>query len=1004
MPSVLNNGYDKKLGDAHGRPAVRWILEFTAFAFLIWLIFAIAGKLLPQIALKQLSELTNTKIEAKSIDFRYDGSVFINDLLVKPKQSAIYDNSILKAHTVRVHFRFRSLLTLSPKVSEIYVDDFTMRIQYNHDKGDWNFSGMKIQLPGGKFERIPLVWLEYGIIEYSKVIDNRIRVIASSPISAGFRPAEKIMGGYSFDISSSGRQNLSKSAIIGSWQKGKLVIAGRISSSDIPGFERQWTVKSLDAEMTREPNGFCQVMAKVKGFTSMHGESKNLFAFDTRTIADKAPFIDALQKFFKQYNPAGTIDIDLQAYGNPRHLNEAAIAGKVTCKEASICDSNFPYTIEHLTGEIEFTEKSAKLKNITAKHGKVGLIFDGWINDFGPDYKYRLEISSNNMLLDKELYNAINPREQRFWRDLSPTGIAATNYLRIRQGPANKKSTLTVQLIDVEGKYARFGYPLKNMTGKMVISDGNMIIDDVTSVWEKRKIIINGNINLRRAEKIIYDVTATAQDIPMDTILEEALPASQKEFYKQFESSGLFDMVIKVTNTETNDIFRAEVFPKNSFLKSKEFPLAISDVNGKLIFTPDIIDIEALSGCYKGGTVEISGKVWPRANLQKSDYCLSMRASKVNVSEDLSGVLPGAAGKLMQQLRPAGEVNISADFSTYGANGCNENQFVIECLNNSIDSNLLPYSLHSICGKIIFKNSAITINDIKAISTRIVRGSPFDSVLRLTGSMALSEANSPEKEIHVTGGDLNISGENIRFKKKSIAKMDSIISYDSDLGQWLSKYFTANFYDGKMIGKLQLAKSGKGGLDYLLETSVEGADLKKFLLDNDREQGPDEHYSTGSISGSLSMIGSLADDNIHLGRCRIKVNNMQVGKMSPLANLLFVLNLTEPSDYAFEQMTLDAYIQDNKMFLRQLDLSGKSVAFYGSGWLDLKTEEIKMSLMARGRRLGPANPSIWQSLTEGLTRAVVRVDIKGKLSEPEITTMPLPVIKETLEILGTPKN
>ena len=131
---------------------------------------------------------------------------------------------------------------------------------------------------------------------------------------------------------------------------------------------------------------------------------------------------------------------------------------------------------------------------------------------------------------------------------------------------------------------------------------------------------------------------------------------------------------------------------------------------------------------------------------------------------------------------------------------------------------------------------------------------------------------------------------------------------------------------------------------------------------------------------------------------------MQVGKMSPIANLLAVLNLTEPSDYAFDQMTVDAYIQDNKMFLRQLDLSGKSVAFYGSGWLDLKTDDIKMTLTARGRRLAPANPSIWQSLTEGLSRAVVRVEVKGKISDPQITTMPLPVIKETLEIFGTPKS
>jgi hypothetical protein len=85
-------------------------------------------------------------------------------------------------------------------------------------------------------------------------------------------------------------------------------------------------------------------------------------------------------------------------------------------------------------------------------------------------------------------------------------------------------------------------------------------------------------------------------------------------------------------------------------------------------------------------------------------------------------------------------------------------------------------------------------------------------------------------------------------------------------------------------------------------------------------------------------------------------------------------------------------------------LSGKSLAFYGSGRLDLKTDNINLTLTARGRRLATASPSFLQSLTEGLGRAVVRVEVKGKADEPQVTTKPLPVIKETLEILGTPRG
>ena len=1003
MPSDLKKS-GRKSG---GRRAARWFLEFVATSVLIWAVFVLGGRALPQIAIGQLSDLTNTKIDVESVEFRFDGSVFIKDLVVRPRNSVDYDNSILKADTVRVHFRLGSLLMLRPRVKEVFVDDFTLRIQYDSNNGDWNLSTMKIQFPGGGVGRLPLVWLEHGTVEYSKVVNGRVVVIASSPVSAGFRPAKKIVGGYSFDISSADRQDLSKSAIFGNWQPGRIIVGGRISSKDVPGFERPWMVRAIVAELVYEPNETCVLTAKINDFTCPPSESRNLFAFDTETVADKAPFVNAMQMFFRHYNPSGTIDIDLQASGNLKRLNEGKIEGKVTCKNVALCDRNFPYAVEHLTGQVELTEKSAKLDSIVGRHGAVEFVFNGWAKDFGPGYKYNLQIASGNMPLDKDLYDAINHEEQKFWSEFAPSGVVSTSYSRVRQSPTDERSVLTVQLLDVEGRYAGFGYPLKNTTGKIVVADNNMILSDVVSQWGGRRIIINGKAGFGRDVIPSYDIMVKGENIPLDATLEAALPAAQKEFYDQFETQGLVDATVNVVSAGRKDsaaTFTAEVFPKKSLLKAKALPILVSEVEGRVVFRPDKIDIEQLEGRYKGGTVALSGLVWPAGNQREPGYCLSMRAKKVELSDDLAAALPGSLGTMLGQLRPGGEVNLAADVSRNADGNCGPNQLVIECLGNTIDCNLLPYALHDISGRIELTQAHIVFENITARASHTIRGLPIESVMRMAGRVALSEANGTSEGMRVTAGDVNFSGENVRLKNKSLAKVDTILGYDSESGQWLSRYFVADFYDGKMIGKLQFHKSDKRGLDYLLEASVAGADLKKFLSDTDKEVRPDEHYSTGSINGSLNIIGSLVDDNIRLGRCRMKITDMQVGKRSPLANLLAVLNLTEPSDYAFDQMTVDAYIQDNKMFLRQLDLSGKSVAFYGSGWLDLKTDDIKMTLTARGRRLASANPSILQSLTEGLSRAVVRVEVKGKVSDPQITTMPLPVIEETLGILGTPKG
>ncbi len=155
------------------------------------------------------------------------------------------------------------------------------------------------------------------------------------------------------------------------------------------------------------------------------------------------------------------------------------------------------------------------------------------------------------------------------------------------------------------------------------------------------------------------------------------------------------------------------------------------------------------------------------------------------------------------------------------------------------------------------------------------------------------------------------------------------------------------------------------------------------------------------MDGSLSICGGNGDNYSRIGRCRLQISDMRVGKLSPLAKLLQVLRLTEPRDFVFDQMLVDSYVKQNKLFFEKFDLCGQNVAFNGSGWMDLKTRNVDLILTARGDRLATAEPSVFESLTEGLGQAVVRIEVVGDFYDPDVTTTTLPVIKETLGLLGT---
>ena len=103
MPSILNKR-GQEAGTEGQAGGGGWFLEFVLTGVLMWIVFATGRPGAAADCVEAdfgVNEHTNRR---KSVDFRFDGSVSIRDLVVRPHGEAEYDNSILKAETVRVRF------------------------------------------------------------------------------------------------------------------------------------------------------------------------------------------------------------------------------------------------------------------------------------------------------------------------------------------------------------------------------------------------------------------------------------------------------------------------------------------------------------------------------------------------------------------------------------------------------------------------------------------------------------------------------------------------------------------------------------------------------------------------------------------------------------------------------------------------------------------------------------------------------------------------------------
>jgi len=1075
----------------------RLLLAVVILAGVLWLVFLLVGRALCHISIGQIAELTNTRIQTESVVFRTDGSVSIEKLVISPYRKFCDDDSILKAEKVNARFSVGSILLLRPRLKEIDVNDFVFNAQYDLDKGRWNLSAMKIEPPKGSSGKMPLIRLKGGVFQYSKVSNGRTKVVAELPLDARFGLDEKTPDGYSFEITTAAMYHgLGQSSLSGHWKPGMVTFAGGIASTDVPALEMAWIIDVLAAEFKYEDNSDFSLKLTIKDMFSKHTIPLDKLASAGAPFLQKAGLFTTLQKFFNEYEPRGRIDIKLETSGNLNRLGESKMSGAVDCKNVAFRYSKFPYLIERLTGPISLTKNSVTLNNLSGRHKDVELFFNGWTRDFGPKWKYDIRITSNNMALDKDLYDAMGPENKKFWDAFSPTGFAAIDQRLIRTSPTDKKKNLTVELLGTDAVYENFPYPLKNLTGKLFFDSNGVKVSDVVSQVEKRKITLNGNVPTKKdTDKSKYHLTINVNNIELDSTLEKALSDRQRELYSQFSPAGLADGRIIVSGYKDNSgraDFIADLSFKQGLLKSSQFPQPISDITAEAVFTPDLINVRQLNGRYGQSAISLSGKIRPGPEEQQLGYQLSLDLQQTPLNDDLFALMPNSMERLVCELQPKGKVNLHAELDKIDPNKQLDYRLTVNCLGNSVTFEQFPYPLKDITGTLTITPQLIELQDIIAAPGDNVLAKTDASAIKLNGQITfadnvfstallhldandiyfdqqlgrvLPERVQPLYRRHMPGGLFNLDFESIKItnatdgekyidftgditlKKcrltlsgartewntvlqtkgsygtrrgfrncriatkhtkpstldvqgKSFTNFDAEISYDNRQRNWTTKKLVADCYGGRFAGKFEVKQPAGQPSEFLLEVGFNNVDLRQFLSDTPLKETPESGYTTGKMNGSLSTGAGFGRSSSRIGRFRLMISDMQVGELSPMAKLLLVLRPNEPADFAFDRMFVDSYIRQNELFVRNLDISGDSLAFKGSGSMDLQTRDINLILTARGKRLATADPSIFQALTEGLGQAVVRMEVTGSFYNPQVKTKTFPLFKDSLEVLG----
>jgi hypothetical protein len=528
--------------------------------------------------------------------------------------------------------------------------------------------------------------------------------------------------------------------------------------------------------------------------------------------------------------------------------------------------------------------------------------------------------------------------------------------LTSKNNPGPAKVTTNLSLRQASLKLDDFPLAVSDISASTVITENLIAIENFNGRYGRSPFSLTGRIwPGREAEQLHYRLSMTGEQAELDNDLLNLLPESLREVISELQPEGTINYAAELQRAAGADHhdYKVTIDCLGNSFSFEPLPYPPRNITGTLTI--------ATGGMGPGNTTA-SDNVGSRGR----ETTVKIIGRMAQAQDDLS-----------------------------------DGQFNLELANMKIIDPGTGEKHIEFAGTAEFKDCTL---DISPPVTEL------DAVLKIEGLYKIGEGFVDGKAV--------ISADSLRIRGKTVTGLSATLDYNPERKSWLARDLIAESYGGKTTGKFELRQLGDQVLEYTLELGFDDIDLRQFLSDTSQTKDADNVHTSGRMNGSLSILGHTgeaakanhgrpdAGGNAHarIGRCRLTISNMHVGKLSLLARLMSVLQLTEPGDCVFDRMLADSYIKDNKLFFEYLDLSGNAVAFRGSGSIDLQTEQLDLVLFARGHRLAATKPSIFQSLTDTLGYSVVRMDVNGTLDDPKVTTTTLPILQQTLDIFSGKPN
>jgi hypothetical protein len=515
-------------------------------------------------------------------------------------------------------------------------------------------------------------------------------------------------------------------------QDGSLVIEDRLAGWAAPA---QWEIHDVNLTLINDPVTCLTFTGTGKSETLGNVELRGnwqrdtgvtALALETTSLCVNKELVQYMAGLYPNKNLAGLqvegwADLKVKLNYNPTAT--PALTHDVRCqlRQFRVDHPDLPVPLHNLSASLHCNGTKLELERLKAAADNGHLECKGWANATNPEDNFALELTALHLPLKKELADRLPEAGKNLFYIYNPVGNAKVQLHCEMEAGQWKRNHIILQPDNVSICWTRFKYPIERFTGTIEHDFlAQLSKYDAVGYVGMQPVTLKGHW---KGAGVDCDalVEITAQDLPLDKKLADALGSLRESIQKQvlaFHPTGRcqFHGMFKHVPGELESRSLYQVYFANCTVKWDEFPYPLEEVCGDLLIYPHYYEFKNFHGKHNGGDVYVTGQTLPRSGSdQEGKLIMAITGRNVSIDADLRGALCPFQGlsKTWDAFAPAGRLGFQVQIERLPGKA-HELDVAVDVAGCAIKPNFLPYLLHDVTGKFHYAKNKVEIANFTA--------------------------------------------------------------------------------------------------------------------------------------------------------------------------------------------------------------------------------------------------------------------------------------------------